>query len=215
MRKISPSVLNVDKEKLVPYINKLIEWNVTNVHYDVMDNIFVPNVALQYKEIEMIKKECLKHTMDIHLMVKDVFGYYKMYKDIGDILTFHFEAMSQEDLQHLIAKARHDNVKLGLAISPETNVEVIRPYLKYLSLVLIMSVKPGFGGQKFIDASYDKVFALKRMIQEEKKEIIIQIDGGVKLDNIKYCFDAGVDLAVVGSFLVENFSEEIIKKLLK
>ncbi|ACF07480.1 d-ribulose-5-phosphate 3 epimerase [Metamycoplasma arthritidis] len=215
MRKISPSILDVKKENLVNYVQQLIDWGVVNVHYDVMDNIFVPNVALQYKEIKEIKEKCSRHIMDIHLMVKDVFGYYEMYKKLGDILTFHFEAMSQDDLQNLIALAKKDQTKLGLAIKPNTPVEAIIPYLKHLSLLLIMSVEPGFGGQKFIENSYDKVKKLSDYIKQNHLDCIIQIDGGVNDQNIKYCYDAGVNLAVVGSFLVKNFNQEVIKSLIK
>lgn len=213
---ISPSVLDVKKEDLILYVNKLIEYGVKNVHYDVMDNIFAPNVALQYKEIEDIIKQCPKHIMDIHLMVKDVFGYYKMYRDIGDILTFHFEAFdSLDDLSILLAKAKKDNVKIGLAIKPETKIEVVFPYLKHISLLLIMSVNPGFGGQKFIQSSYDKIFAAKKYINDNELNIILQVDGGINNENIHYCFDAGINLAVVGSYLVKNFSKETIKELTK
>ncbi|AWX69516.1 ribulose-phosphate 3-epimerase [[Mycoplasma] anseris] len=215
MKTISPSVLDVKKENLIEYVNTLIDWGITNVHYDVMDNIFVPNIALQFKEIKAIKRECKKHIMDIHLMVHDVFGYYEMYKKIGDILTFHYEAMNKDDLHSLIAQAKVDQVKLGLAIKPNTKVEEITPYLKHLDLLLIMSVEPGLGGQTFIESSYDKVIELKRYIQQENLHTIIQIDGGIKDFNIKYCFDAGVNLAVVGSYLVKNFNKETVEKLLK
>ena len=106
MKKLSPSILDVPKLNLVNYVNQLIEWGITNVHYDIMDGIFVSNKALTLDEVSTIKKECKKHTMDIHCMVEDVFEYYEMYKGIGDILTFHIEALN-------------DNVKLGLAVSPD------------------------------------------------------------------------------------------------
>lgn len=215
MRKISPSILDVKKENLIDYVTQLIKWDVQNVHYDVMDNIFVPNIALQYKEIKAIKEKCPRHVMDIHLMVKDIFGYYEMYKNLGDILTFHFEAMSQDDLQSLIALAKKNKTKLGLAIKPNTPFNAVVPYLKYISLLLIMSVEPGFGGQKFIDASYDKVKEASDYIKQNQLDCIIQIDGGVNGENIKWCFDAGVNLAVVGSYLVKNFEQEVIKNLLK
>ncbi|WP_412031720.1 ribulose-phosphate 3-epimerase [Metamycoplasma buccale] len=214
MKKISPSILDVKKDELVNYVSTLISWGVSNIHYDVMDNIFVPNVALEYKEIEKIYQKAPRHTMDIHLMVKDVLGYYEMYKNIADIITFHFEAISLDDLNSLIIRAKNDNKKLGLAIKPNTKIEKILPYIKYFSLILIMSVEPGFGGQKFIQSSYDKIFELKKYIKNNKLETILEIDGGVNLDNIKYCFDAGIDLAVVGSYLVKNFSKETIDKLL-
>ncbi|WP_369085832.1 ribulose-phosphate 3-epimerase [Metamycoplasma spumans] len=214
MKKISPSVLDVPKNNLISYITQLTEWGVNNVHYDVMDNKFVPNSALTFEEIKSVYENCPKHIMDIHLMVEDVELYYEMYKNIGDILTFHYEAMDKEKLTSLIAKAKKDNVKIGLAIKPSTNVEVLRPFIKDLSLSLIMSVEPGFGGQKFMEISYDRVKELEGIIKEEKSAAIIQIDGGVKQENIKYCFEAGVNLAVVGSYLVKNFSKQTVDDLL-
>ncbi|AWX42999.1 d-ribulose-5-phosphate 3 epimerase [Metamycoplasma cloacale] len=216
MRKISPSVLDVKRDNLIEYINNLINWGVTNVHYDIMDNIFVPNVALQFKEVKKVKELCKKHTMDIHLMVKDVFGYYEMYKNVGDILTFHLESFnSYQEFLELVALAKKDNVKLGLSINPDTKVEQLIPYIEHLSLVLIMSVYPGLGGQKFIDNSLNKVKELKELLIKSNSSAIIQIDGGVKDFNIKDCFDSGVNLAVVGSYLVNNFSKETVDKLLK
>ncbi|TPE57081.1 ribulose-phosphate 3-epimerase [[Mycoplasma] falconis] len=215
-KKISPSVLDVPKDKLISYVNQLVDWGVTNVHYDVMDNKFVPNTALTLEEISQVKNKCKKHVMDIHLMVENIFYYYDLYKNIGDILTFHLEAFKDvNDLVNLLAKAKIDNVKIGLAIKPETPVLKLVPYLNFISLALVMSVNPGFGGQKFIQSSYDKIQELKKELKNNNaSEVIIQVDGGVNQDNIRYCFDAGVNLSVVGSYLVKNFSEQTIYDLL-
>ncbi|WP_373438430.1 ribulose-phosphate 3-epimerase [Metamycoplasma equirhinis] len=214
MKKISPSILDVPKDNLINYVTQLTKWGVNNVHYDIMDNIFVPNVALQYAEVKSIKENCPKHIMDIHLMVKDVFGYYEMYKNVGDIITFHYEALTEGEILQLIEIAKKDNVKLGISIKPKTKVREIIPLIKNFSLVLIMSVEPGFGGQKFIENSLNKVSELKQYLTKNNlKNILIQIDGGINDDNIKNCFKFGVDMAVVGSYLVKNFSEETINKL--
>ena len=215
MKKLSPSILDVPKLNLVNYVNQLIEWGITNVHYDIMDGIFVPNKALTLDEVSTIKKECKKHTMDIHCMVEDVFEYYEMYKGIGDILTFHIEALNEKTLQLLFKKAEIDNVKLGLAVSPDSKIELLYPYLDKLKLVLVMSVYPGKGGQKFIESSLEKVKNIRDQIKKQNQNVIIQIDGGVNNLTIQNCFKAGVDLAVVGSYLVKNFSKETIKELLK
>ncbi|BAP39462.1 ribulose-phosphate 3-epimerase [Metamycoplasma canadense] len=216
MKKISPSILDVNKDYFVNYVNQLIEWGVSNVHYDVMDGEFVPNVALQYDDIKKIYKNCKKHEMDIHLMVKDTIYYYELFKDFNANLTFHFEAFNNNlgDLNSLIKRAKKEKVKLGLAVNPDTNVEEIFPYLKDLNLVLVMSVYPGKGGQTFLEESYKRVKQLKEYINDNDLKTIIQIDGGVKDFNIKKCFEFGVDLAVVGSYLVNNFSHDTIKKLL-
>lgn len=218
MKKLSPSILNVEINNFVEYVNQLIKWDINNVHYDVMDEIFVPNKALSVEEIANIKNNCNKHIMDIHLMIKDVKKYYSMYKNIGDILTFHYEVLDDDLFNWLIQNSKKDNVKLGIALNPETSVidyfNFIKKYIDHISLILVMSVNPGKGGQKFIEDSLFKIEYLKSKISNLGREIIIQIDGGINDQTIKKCFELGVDLAVVGSYLVKNFSKETIKNLL-
>ncbi|MDC8912052.1 ribulose-phosphate 3-epimerase [Metamycoplasma hyosynoviae] len=213
MKKISPSILDV-KDNQIDYVNTLIKWGVSNVHYDVMDGEFVPNTALSFELIKQIKDKCLVHTMDIHLMVKDIKKYYEMYKNIGDILTFHYEALNINSLNWLIEQASKDNVKLGLALNPNTSIEEVKGYFKHFSLILVMSVFPGKGGQSFIEDSYIKIQAINNYKKENNLQFILQVDGGVKDHNIKSCFEAGINLVVVGSYLVKNFSKETVDKLL-
>ncbi|PZV99837.1 ribulose-phosphate 3-epimerase [Metamycoplasma auris] len=212
--KISPSILDVQPDQMISYVNTLIDWGVSNVHYDVMDNEFVPNKALELEKIKEIANKCKKHTMDIHLMVSDVMKYYMMYKNVGDILTFHYEAFkSKEEFFELIDQAKKDHIKIGLAINPDTDINSIFPYLKYLELVLVMSVFPGLGGQVFIEGTLERVKILKDYVLKNNLDLIIQIDGGIKAHNIKSCYDAGITLAVVGSYLVKNFSKKEIDRL--
>ncbi|MDC8917570.1 ribulose-phosphate 3-epimerase [Metamycoplasma hyosynoviae] len=213
MKKISPSILDV-KDNQIDYVNTLIKWGVSNVHYDVMDGEFVPNTALSFELIEQIKVKCSKHIMDIHLMVKDVKRYYEMYKNIGDILTFHFEALNKENMNWLILQAKNDNVKIGLALNPDTNIDEVKDHFKHFALILVMSVFPGKGGQSFIEDSFVKIQAINKYKKENNLQFILQVDGGIKDHNIKSCFDAGINLAVVGSYLVKNFSKETVDKLL-
>ncbi|MDD1359237.1 ribulose-phosphate 3-epimerase [Metamycoplasma hyosynoviae] len=213
MKKISPSILDV-KENQIDYVNTLIKWGISNIHYDVMDGEFVPNTALSFELIEQIKVKCSKHIMDIHLMVKDVKRYYEMYKNIGDILTFHFEALNKENMNWLILQAKNDNVKIGLALNPDTNIDEVRDHFKHFALILVMSVFPGKGGQSFIEDSFAKIQAINKYKKENNLQFILQVDGGIKDHNIKSCFDAGINLAVVGSYLVKNFSRETVDKLL-
>ncbi|MDD1358405.1 ribulose-phosphate 3-epimerase [Metamycoplasma hyosynoviae] len=213
MKKISPSILDV-KDNQIDYVNTLIKWGVSNVHYDVMDGEFVPNTALSFELIKQIKDKCLVHTMDIHLMVKDIKKYYEMYKNIGDILTFHYEALNINSLNWLIEQASKDNVKLGLALNPNTSIEEVKGYFKHFSLILVMSVFPGKGGQSFIEDSYIKIQAINNYKKENNLQFILQVDGGIKDHNIKSCFEAGINLVVVGSYLVKNFSKETVDKLL-
>lgn len=219
MKKISPSILNVNPNHFVEYVNQLVKWGVSNVHYDVMDKIFVPNDALQLAEIKEIKNSCLQHIMDIHLMVQDVKKYYSMYKNVGDILTFHYEVLDNKLFNWIIREAKKDNIKIGIAINPETNIleafNFIKEKIHDISLILIMSVHPGKGGQKFIYDSLQKVSFIKNEFNKMNiRNIIIQIDGGINDLTIKKSFDAGVDLAVVGSYLVKNFSKNTIDNLL-
>ncbi|MDC8937616.1 ribulose-phosphate 3-epimerase [Metamycoplasma hyosynoviae] len=213
MKKISPSILDV-KDNQIDYVNTLIKWGISNIHYDVMDGEFVPNTALSFELIEQIKVKCSKHIMDIHLMVKDVKRYYEMYKNIGDILTFHFEALNKENMNWLILQAKNDNVKIGLALNPDTNIDEVKDHFKHFTLILVMSVFPGKGGQSFIEDSFVKIQAINKYKKENNLQFILQVDGGIKDHNIKSCFDAGINLAVVGSYLVKNFSKETVDKLL-
>ncbi|MDC8918304.1 ribulose-phosphate 3-epimerase [Metamycoplasma hyosynoviae] len=213
MKKISPSILDVKKNQ-IDYVNTLIKWGISNIHYDVMDGEFVPNTALSFELIEQIKVKCSKHIMDIHLMVKDVKRYYEMYKNIGDILTFHFEALNKENMNWLILQAKNDNVKIGLALNPDTNIDEVKDHFKHFALILVMSVFPGKGGQSFIEDSFAKIQAINKYKKENNLQFILQVDGGIKDHNIKSCFDAGINLAVVGSYLVKNFSRETVDKLL-
>ncbi|MDC8915585.1 ribulose-phosphate 3-epimerase [Metamycoplasma hyosynoviae] len=213
MKKISPSILDV-KDNQIDYVNTLIKWGISNIHYDVMDGEFVPNTALSFELIKQIKDKCLVHTMDIHLMVKDIKKYYEMYKNIGDILTFHYEALNINSLNWLIEQASKDNVKLGLALNPNTSIEEVKGYFKHFSLILVMSVFPGKGGQSFIEDSYIKIQAINNYKKENNLQFILQVDGGIKDHNIKSCFEAGINLVVVGSYLVKNFSKETVDKLL-
>ncbi|MDC8921697.1 ribulose-phosphate 3-epimerase [Metamycoplasma hyosynoviae] len=213
MKKISPSILDV-KENQIDYVNTLIKWGISNIHYDVMDGEFVPNTALSFELIEQIKVKCSKHIMDIHLMVKDVKRYYEMYKNIGDILTFHFEALNKENMNWLILQAKNDNVKIGLALNPDINIDEVKDHFKHFALILVMSVFPGKGGQSFIEDSFAKIQTINKYKKENNLQFILQVDGGIKDHNIKFCFDAGINLAVVGSYLVNNFSKETVDKLL-
>ncbi|TPI02386.1 ribulose-phosphate 3-epimerase [Mycoplasma struthionis] len=213
MRKISPSILDVPRENVVEYVNTLMDYGIENVHYDVMDGKFVPNVALQYEHLKVIRENCPQHIMDGHFMVEDVFGYYDQFKDVCDILTFHYEALKEGDLEKLIRLVKKDNKKLGISLKPKTPVDVIKPYIDDLSLVLVMSVEPGFGGQKFMPEALEKIAKIKEIVKD--KDIIIQVDGGVNNLTIKDAFNAGATLAVVGSYLVKNLSLETVKDLLK
>ncbi|MBN0919112.1 ribulose-phosphate 3-epimerase [[Mycoplasma] gypis] len=214
MKKIAPSILDVNKDNYVEYVNQLIDWNVTNVHYDVMDNKFVPNTALSYETIEKIYQNTKPHTMDIHLMVEDVETNLEKFLKFANIVTFHYEAVSKQRLEAIITKYSSTK-KLGLAIKPGTDVSQIKDIIKHFKLILVMSVEPGFGGQSFIESTLQKTQEIAQYIKDNNLDTIIQMDGGIKDFNIKNVFEHGCNLAVVGSYLVKNFSQETIADLLK
>ncbi|AZZ65672.1 ribulose-phosphate 3-epimerase [Metamycoplasma phocicerebrale] len=215
MKKISPSVLDVPEAKFTEYINSLIDWDVTKIHYDIMDGVFVPNKGISDDLISEAMKKTKIHDMEFHFMVKDVISYYDYFSKTNGLLIFHYEAMNETQILNIIEKAKRDKKRIGIAINPETEEKVLFPYLKHLDLALVMSVHPGKGGQSFIENSLNKVANLRRYIQDTNLKTLIEIDGGINQSNINSCFEAGVDVAVVGSYLVNNFSKETIKELIK
>ncbi len=213
-KQITPSILNVPKNERIEVINKLMDMGIQWFHYDVMDNKFVPNEAITIEEIKLFKKECKKHLSDVHLMVNDPFKYAYELKDYVTCLTIHYESFqSKEDIIKFVNEFSHTNW-IGIAIKPTTNFQEIQPILYLFDLVLIMSVEPGFGGQKFIDKTYSKLKEIKDFIDEEKLPTIIQIDGGINDLNSKKLFKYGSLLNVVGSYLINNLNKETIKRLL-
>lgn len=212
---ISPSILDVKKEERLDFVidlikNKGIKW----IHYDVMDGIFVPNKAIELDEIINIYNNAPHHFSDVHLMIKNPLDEFEKYNDYVSIVTLHFEAVSDIDLALFINRYYHD-YKIGLAISPDTKVEEIEPFLDFIDLVLVMSVYPGKGGQKFIPESLDKIKQLKRLrTANDRRSYLIQVDGGINEETSKSAWRAGADLIVAGSYIVKNPSQENIDKLL-
>ncbi|MBR2022497.1 MAG: ribulose-phosphate 3-epimerase [Mycoplasmataceae bacterium] len=212
---ITPSILNVEKDKREDVINELINLGIKWFHFDVMDNKFVPNNALTIEEIISYKKKFKKISSDAHLMVSNPFEYAKQLSDYVECLTIHYESFdNEEDIKKFVNEFCHTNW-IGLAIKPSTPISKIQHLVYLFDIVLIMSVEPGFGGQKFIDESIEKVKELKKFIDEDKLHTIIQIDGGINSENSKKLFELGTTLNVVGSFLIKNISKETLLKLKK
>ncbi|MDJ1649124.1 ribulose-phosphate 3-epimerase [Mycoplasma phocimorsus] len=213
-KNISPSILDVKKENRLEFVtdlitNKGIKW----IHYDVMDGIFVSNKAIELEEIINIYNNAPQHFSDVHLMISNPLDEFEKYKDYVSIVTLHFEAVSDIDLALFINRYHHD-YKIGLAISPDTNVEDITPFLEFIDLVLVMSVYPGKGGQKFIVDSLDKIKKLKKLRSSNLKySYLIQVDGGINEETSKLAWKAGADLIVAGSYIVKDPSQENINKL--
>ena len=205
--KVAPSILSANFNNLVEEI-KLCE-GAEFVHIDVMDGHFVPNITIGACVIKNLKKEIDK-VLDVHLMITDPYKYSPDFIKAGaDIITFHYE--SDSDVKKTIDLIRSHNVKVGLSIKPGTSVDVLKPYLKDLDLVLVMSVEPGFGGQKFMDSALDKIKTLAKLKQEEGCHYLIEVDGGINTETGKLVRDAGCEVVVAGSYVFksENYAEKI------
>lgn len=199
---IAPSVLAADFGNLQRDVEMINKSQADWFHIDIMDGVFVPNISFGMPVLEAIAKHANK-TLDVHLMIIDPDRYIKTFKDLGaDILTVHYEACNH--LHRTIQAIKAEGMKAGVALNPHTNVNVLEDVIKDLDLVLIMSVNPGFGGQSFIENTYDKVKKLKAMIDATGSSAIIEIDGGVTSKNAKALVEAGASALVAGSFVFKS-----------
>ena len=208
---ISPSILSADFSQLGNEIKKLEDGGADMIHVDVMDGHFVPNLTIGPPVIKALKKQS-SMLFDVHLMISPVHKYIEAYSEAGaDIITIHPEAT--DDLQSSISKIKSLNKKVGVSLNPETKIDVIMNYLEQINLVLIMSVNPGFGGQKFMPEVLIKVKALKK-IQEEKGLVFdIEIDGGINFENSKIAIEAGANILVSGTTVFKSNNGDIKKNI--
>ena len=196
--KVSLSILTVDYAKVEESLKPLLD-GIDYVHMDVMDGVFVPNISFGYSFIKSLRKITDK-PFDTHLMIEDPIKYIKQFAEAGSqYITIHVEAKS--DVKETIKLIKSYGVKAGISIKPNTTVEEIKEYLPLVDMVLVMSVEPGFGGQKFMPSSIDKVKLLKELKEENNYSYLINIDGGINGDTAKYISDY-VDMAVSGSYIV-------------
>lgn len=199
--KVSPSILSVKEQNLNSAITLLEQLDVPYLHLDVMDGIFVPNTTYDAKQVKTIR-EMTTLKLDTHLMVSNPEKVIDSYIDAGsDLITVHIEATSKID--EIIEKLKKHHIKCGISIKPNTPIDLIIPYLDKIDLVLVMSVEPGFGGQKFIDNTIDKVQKLST-IRKSTHNFIIEVDGGINNENAKKLKDVGADLIVVGTYLMNS-----------
>ena len=208
---ISPSILSADFSQLGKEIKRLEEAGADLIHVDVMDGHFVPNLTIGPPVIKALKKNC-SIKFDVHLMISPVHKYIEAYSDAGaDIITIHPEAT--EDLSASISKIKELKKKVGVSLNPETKVSVIKDYLKQIDLVLVMSVNPGFGGQKFMPEVLEKIKELKNIQKDQNIDFDIEIDGGINFENSKIAIEAGANILVSGTTVFKSNNGNIKKNI--
>ena len=208
---ISPSILSADFSQLGTEIKRLEEGGADMIHVDVMDGHFVPNLTIGPPVIKALRKHCsLK--FDVHLMISPVHKYIEAYADAGaDIITVHPEAT--DNLEASINKIKDLKKKVGVSLNPETSIDFIKNLLDKIDLVLIMSVNPGFGGQKFMPEVLEKIKQLKKIREIEKLNFDIEIDGGINFDNCKIAIEAGANILVSGTTVFKSNDGDIKKNI--
>ena len=211
---IAPSVLAADFSNLQRDIEMINESEADWFHIDIMDGVFVPNISFGMPVLRDIKKHA-KKTLDVHLMIVNPDQYIETFSELGaDILTVHLEACTH--MHRTIQAIKATGMKAGIALNPHSSVNQLKDVIKDIDLVCLMSVNPGFGGQSFIENTFDKVKELKELIQSTGSDCQIEIDGGVTNKNAKKLVQAGANILVAGSYVFKNSNPtETISKLIK
>ena len=210
---LSPSILAADFKVLGQEMKKTEENGAAYIHFDVMDGMFVPSISFGMPVLASIN-DATEQFMDAHLMVQEPIRYVEAFQKAGaDYVTVHLEAC--EDVKTTLDKIHACGMKAGLAVNPETDVKELVPYLEDVEMILIMSVHPGFGGQKFIPESLDKIREVRAMLNEKNLETYIQVDGGIYVENVREVLDAGANVIVAGSAVFRGDAGENTAKFME
>lgn len=210
---LSPSILAADFKVLGQEMKKTEENGAAYIHFDVMDGMFVPSISFGMPVLASIH-DATEQFMDAHLMVQEPIRYVEAFQNAGaDYVTVHLEAC--EDVKTTLDKIHACGMKAGLAVNPETDVKELVPYLEDVEMILIMSVHPGFGGQKFIPESLDKIREVRAMLNEKNLETDIQVDGGIYVENVREVLDAGANVIVAGSAVFRGDAGENTAKFME
>lgn len=202
---IAPSILNANNLKLEQVIKKGTDCGITRFHIDIMDGHFVPNLSFGPQLVHDFKREFPFIDAEIHLMSDQPARFVPAFAAAGaDIVELHYEAMSEKELDQWLSYLTAHEIKAGLALSPDTPISVLNKYSKKIDQVLLMTVKPGFGGQSFISKSEERIKAASELLQAANAKVPIEVDGGINAQTIKIAKEAGASIFVVGSYIFEN-----------
>ncbi len=206
---LAPSILSADFAKLGKEAKEAQSAGADLLHVDVMDGRFVPNITVGIPVVESLRKE-VEIPLDVHLMIVEPEKYVKDFIRAGaDFVSFHFEAAVHH--HRIVETIKSEGAKAGIAVNPSTPIGFLEEILPFLDFVLVMSVNPGFGGQKFIETSLRKIEKLKRMAEKLNPELLIEVDGGIKLDNVEKVLSAGARIIVAGSAVFKGNIKENVK----
>ena len=209
---IAPSILSADFSDLKTDITMVNESEADWFHVDIMDGVFVPNISFGMPVLKSIN-EYAKKPLDVHLMIVNPEKYVEKFAELGsNILTVHYE-VCMNNMNEVIERIKKNGMKAGIAINPDTDINVLEKFIKYIDLVIVMGVFPGFSGQKFIEATYERCKRIKEIIIKQNPNTLIEVDGGVTIHNAKKLLENGADVLVSGShvFKAENPKEIILK----